>query len=61
MSARDQNGFLISPKRFRYGGYRIETMDFDGVTVYDVYLGHVYRDTFKTIELAKDWIDQPKF
>ena len=61
MSLRDQNGFLINPKSFSYGGYRIEAMQLDGVTCYDVYFGHVYRDTFKAVEDAKAWIDQPKF
>lgn len=61
MSARDEYGFLISPKNFKYKGYQITAMDFGDKTVYDVYLGHVYRDTFNTVEAAKAYVDQPKF
>lgn len=58
---RDANGFLISPKSFKYNGYRITAMDFGDKTVYDVYLGHIYRETFNTVEAAKAYIDQPRF
>lgn len=61
MSARDEYGFLISPKNFKYNGYQITAMDFGDKTVYDVYLGHVYLDTFNTVEAAKAYVDQPKF
>lgn len=61
MSARDEYGFLISSKNFKYKGYQITAMDFGDRTVYDVYLGHVYLDTFNTVEAAKAYVDQPKF
>ena len=61
MSLRDDNGFLINPKNFTYNGYKIRTMEFDTKTVYDVYLGHTYRETFNTVEAAKTYIDQPRF
>lgn len=61
MSARDDMGFLINPKNFTYNGYKIRSMEFDTRTVYDVYLGHIYRETFNTVEAAKAYIDQPKF
>lgn len=61
MTARDDYGFLINPKNFRYKGYQITAMEFGDKTVYDVYLGHIYRDTFNTVEAAKQFIDQPKF
>ena len=46
-----------------YKGYTIIPMEFDTRTVYDVYLGdgHIYRETFNTVEAAKSYIDQPKF
>ena len=59
--ARDSMGFLINPKSFTYNGYRILAVDFDDKRVYDVYLGHVFRDTFNTVEAAKQYIDQPRF
>lgn len=61
MSARDEYGFLISPKNFKYKGYQITAMELGGKTVYDLYLGHVYRDTFNTVEAAKAYVDQSKF
>lgn len=61
MSARDEYGFLISPKNFKYKGYQITAMEFENKTVYDVYLGHVYRETFNTVEAAKAYVDQPRF
>ena len=61
MAARDDYGFLINPKNFCYNGYKITAMEFGDKTVYDVYLGHIYRDTFNTVEAAKQFIDQPKF
>ena len=60
-NARDDMGFLISPQNFTYNGYKIRRMDFDDKRVYDVYLGHIYRETFNTVEAAKAYIDQPKF
>jgi hypothetical protein len=59
--ARDSMGFLINPKNFTYNGYRILAVEFEHKTVYDVYLGHVFRDTFNTVEAAKQYIDQPRF
>jgi len=67
--ARDSMGFLINPekrsfattKNFTYKGYRILAVDFDDKTVYDVYLGHIFRDTFNTLKAAKQYIDQPRF
>ena len=46
-----------------YKGYTIIPMEFDTRTVYDVYLGdgHIYRETFNTVEAAKAYINQPKF
>jgi len=61
MSARDEMGFLINPQNFTYNGYKIRSIEFDTRTVYDVYLGHIYRETFNTVEAAKAYIDQPKF
>lgn len=61
MSLRDDNGFLINPKNFTYKGYKIRTMEFDDKTVYDVYFGHVYRETFNSVEAAKAYVDQPRF
>ena len=61
MLARDEMGFLISPQNFTYNGYKVRSMDFDDKRVYDVYLGHIYRETFNTVEAAKAYIDQPKF
>jgi len=69
IAARDSMGFLINPEKrsfattrnFTYKGYRIIAVDFDDKTVYDVYLGHVFRDTFNTVEAAKQYIDQPRF
>lgn len=61
MEIRDANGFLINPKNFKYNGYQIRPMDFGDKTVYDVYLGHIYRETFNTVEAAKAYIDQPRF
>jgi hypothetical protein len=58
---RDSNGFLIFPKNFTYKGYRITAMEFDDKTVWDVYLGHVYRETFNSVEDAKRYIEQPRF
>lgn len=60
-AARDNMGFLIDPRNFTYRGYRILAVDFDDKTVYDVYLGHVFRETFNTVEDAKQYIDQPRF
>lgn len=61
MAARDEMGFLINPQNFTYNGYKIRSIDFDNKTVYDVYLGHVFRETFNTVEAAKQYIDQPRF
>ena len=61
MSARDDYGFLITPKNFTYKGYHIRAMEFEDKTVYDVYLGHIYRETFNTVEAAKAYVDQPRF
>lgn len=61
MSARDDYGFLIAPKNFTYKGYKITSIEFDNKTVYDVYLGHTYRETFNTVEAAKAYVDQPRF
>jgi hypothetical protein len=58
---RDSNGFLIVPKNMTYWGYNIRSVDWDDKTVYDVYLGHVYRETFNSIADAKRYIEQPKF
>jgi len=58
---RDENGFLIVPNNFSYGGYKVRAMEFGEKTVYDVYLGHIYRETFNSVEDAKAYIDQPKF
>jgi len=60
-AARDSMGFLINPRNFTYKGYRILAVDFDDKTVYDVYLGHIFRDTFNTLKAAKQYIDQPRF
>ena len=45
--------------RIQYRIYTIIPMQFDEKTVYDVYLGNgeIYRETFKTIEKAKEYID----
>ena len=59
--ARDDMGFLITPQNFTYNGYKVRSMDFGDKRVYDVYLGHVYCETFNTVEAAKAYIDQPKF
>lgn len=61
MEIRGSNGFLINPKNFKYNGYQITAVDFGDKTVYDVYLGHIYRETFNTVEAAKAYIDQPRF
>jgi hypothetical protein len=58
---RDSNGFLIVPKNMTYWGYNIRSVTFDDKTVYDVYLGHVYRETFNSVADAKRYIEQPKF
>ena len=59
--SRDSMGFLINPRNFTYKGYRILAVDFDDKTVYDVYLGHIFRGTFNTLKAAKQYIDQPRF
>jgi hypothetical protein len=61
MSARDDYGFLINPKNFTYKGYRITAMEFEDKTVWDVYLGHIYRETFNTAEAAKAYVNQSQF
>jgi len=61
MSARDDYGFLIAPRNFTYKGYKITAMEFEDKTVWDVYLGHIYRETFKTVGEAKAFVDQPRF
>jgi len=59
---RDDYGFRIVPKTTKINGYIIEPVTFDsGRTVYDVYLGHIFRDTFNSMEDAKTYINQPKF
>ena len=47
--------------KIAYNGYTIIPMEFDTRTVYDVYLGHAYRETFNTVEAAKAYVDQPRF
>jgi len=45
--------------KIQYKIYTIIPMEFDDRTVFDVYLGdgQVYRETFKTVEKAKEYID----
>ena len=58
---RDDYGFRIIPKTIKLNGYTIEPVTFDTKTLYDVYLGHIFRETFNTLEDAKAYITQPKF
>jgi len=59
---RDDYGFRIVPKTTKINGYTIEPVTFDsGRTVYDVYLGHIFRETFNSMEDAKTYIHQPRF
>ena len=60
-NTRDCNGFLITPKTFTHCGYKVQAIEWDGRTVFDVYLGHIYRETFNSIDDAKRYIEQPKF
>ena len=59
--ARDDMGFLINPQNFTYNGYKVRRRDFGDKRVYEVYLGHIYRETFNTVEAAKAYIDSPKY
>ena len=49
--------------KIAYNGYTIIPMEIDTRTVYDDYLGdgHTYRETFKSVDEAKSYINQPKF
>jgi len=58
---RDDYGFRIAPKTIKLNGYTIEPVTFDTKTLYDVYLGHIFRETFNTIEDAKTYINQARF
>ena len=57
---RDDFGFRIVPKNFTHWGYNVVAVEWEDKTVYDVYLGHVYRETFNSVADAKRYIEQPK-
>ena len=60
-NTRDCNGFLITPKNFTHCGYTVRAVEWEDKAVFDVYLGHIYRETFNTVDDAKRYIEQPKF
>ena len=59
MSARDDYGFLITPKNSTYWGYEIRSFEANGATEYDVYFGRRLMGTFPSVAAAKTYIEQP--